>query len=222
VPEAAEVLLDQMRVQVASQASGLDTLRTRATAVVSVAGLVAGLFAPHYLTDSYGVGIAALAAFTTCAILATIVLFPQRVGFSVPLGQADLEWVRTNGSNPDAGSMLALQTASTLIVAYDSNRDALGASRQLLHVGVGRLRSSARALGRGGPRQLARTRRVVGLPSLPIRIVGRWWWRRGWRIRIRLLGTSDHSASQSHGSIASTKIPTAGHCGWERDLVLTN
>ena len=123
--EAATILLEQVRTQIAGQESLLNGIRTRATTVVSVAGVVAGLFAPRFLTHSHGVGFAALGAFLVCGYLALATLLPLRVAFSVPLDQTDLDWVSANGDNPAAGSMFAVQTAKTLTTAYEHNRDAL-------------------------------------------------------------------------------------------------
>jgi hypothetical protein len=128
---ASAILLEQVRAQVAGQEDSLNSVRTRATTLVSVAGVVGGLFAPRFLTASHGIGYAAIAAFLGCGLLASVILFPRTVAFSIPFGQADLDWVQANGDRPEAGPAIALEAVKTLMTAYDHNKTSLARVGQI-------------------------------------------------------------------------------------------
>jgi hypothetical protein len=81
--DAAALIWDQAKQQLAQQNADLDLLRTRAVAMLSVAALVAGLFGtrlPHGYTHGGTLAfvIAALALFATSVVLAVIVAAPRR------------------------------------------------------------------------------------------------------------------------------------------------
>lgn len=80
--EAAALLWEQARQQLAQQNSDLDLLRTRATAILSVAALVAGLFGTripaHPGIRSVSFVIVALSLFAVSALLAVAVAAPRR------------------------------------------------------------------------------------------------------------------------------------------------
>ena len=80
---AAAVLWAQARDEIAQQVSELDTLRTRAVALMSVAALVGGLFGsrlPHGHQPALRVAAlaAALVLFSAGVLLAVIVALPRR------------------------------------------------------------------------------------------------------------------------------------------------
>ena len=81
--EAAAVLWTQARDEIAEQVSELDTLRTRAVALMSVAALVGGLFGsrvPHGHQQAAQVGalVAALILFSAGVLVAVIIALPRR------------------------------------------------------------------------------------------------------------------------------------------------
>lgn len=81
--EAAAVLWAQARDEIAHQVSELDTLRTRAVALMSVAALVGGLFGsriPHGHEQMARVAalVAALVLFAAGVLVAVIIALPRR------------------------------------------------------------------------------------------------------------------------------------------------
>jgi hypothetical protein len=81
--EAAAVLWAQARDEIAQQVSELDTLRTRAVALMSVAALVGGLFGSriphgHQRATQVGALVAALILFSAGVVLAVIIALPRR------------------------------------------------------------------------------------------------------------------------------------------------
>jgi hypothetical protein len=88
---AMVMLWDEARRQLVRQEAALDTLRTQAVAVLSVASIVAGLFGSQVTrTNQPGsvdlaVG-AALALFATTAVVAIVILWPRTWAFSHDLG----------------------------------------------------------------------------------------------------------------------------------------
>jgi hypothetical protein len=81
--DAAALIWDQARQQLAQQNADLDLLRTRAVAMLSVAALVAGLFGTrlpndHAHTRTLAFVIAALALFAVSVVLAVLVAAPRR------------------------------------------------------------------------------------------------------------------------------------------------
>jgi hypothetical protein len=80
---AAELLWEQAKAQLAGQKAEVDALRTRAVALLSVASLVAGLFASrlphsHAATRTVVASIAALALFGVSVVLALLIAAPKR------------------------------------------------------------------------------------------------------------------------------------------------
>lgn len=82
--DAAVLVWDQAKQQLAAQSASLDLLRTRTTAMLSVATLVAGLFATRLPSDKthlqgrvLGFVIAALALFGLSAVLAILAVAPR-------------------------------------------------------------------------------------------------------------------------------------------------
>lgn len=83
VAEAAQLLWSEAQRQISRQESDIDTLRTRAVAVLSVAALVAGLFGSHISTAPHRhtwVGwavAAALVLFAASVVCAVVVMMPR-------------------------------------------------------------------------------------------------------------------------------------------------
>jgi hypothetical protein len=80
--EATALLWDEARHQIDEQRSTLESLRSRSIALLSVASLVAALFAPHVFEEAHrwwvDVAIpAALVAFALCALIVVWVLAPK-------------------------------------------------------------------------------------------------------------------------------------------------
>lgn len=80
---AAAVLWAQARDEIAQQVSELDTLRTRAVALLSVAALVGGLFGSrlprgHQSAPRVAALIIALALFSAGVLLAVIIALPRQ------------------------------------------------------------------------------------------------------------------------------------------------
>lgn len=107
---ALAMLWDEARRQLVRQEAALDTLRTQAVAVLSVAAIVAGLFASHVTTtnEPFGVDLAVIAAlvlFAATAGLAIAIVWPRTWTFAhalddvidkverqVPVGADDLSY----------------------------------------------------------------------------------------------------------------------------------
>ncbi|MGD0320090.1 MAG: hypothetical protein ABSC00_00555 [Acidimicrobiales bacterium] len=75
--DSAALLWDESRRQITSQAAELDTLRTRAVAILSVASLVAGLFGGRIVATDHHPG------YVTGAIAVALVLFALSVLASI-------------------------------------------------------------------------------------------------------------------------------------------
>jgi hypothetical protein len=81
--DAAALIWDQAKQQLAQQNADLDLLRTRAVAMLSVGALVAGLFGTripnsHIHSRALAFVIAALALFAVSVVLAVLVAAPRR------------------------------------------------------------------------------------------------------------------------------------------------
>ena len=86
----AELLLGEMRTKLDGQLSTLESARTRAAVVLSVSGVIAGLFAQH-LTHPVGYwGLAALASFVVGGIPAVWILGPHKMTLSPEAS----DWIR--------------------------------------------------------------------------------------------------------------------------------
>jgi hypothetical protein len=122
-----EILLDQARRQVDQQVGSLDTLRTRSTAVVSVGGIVAALFATHFLPHAGNLTLAAFASLFAVVALGVFILWPREWNIGVPLPVYQ-QWIedyhqwRLDGE-PDLAESLTEELAGTLVIAYSNNRD---------------------------------------------------------------------------------------------------
>jgi hypothetical protein len=86
------MLWEEARRQLVRQEAGLDTLRTQAVAVLSVASIVAGLFGAHVMTahrsssEHLWIGIA-LALFAGTVIAALVILWPRKWAFDHSLAK---------------------------------------------------------------------------------------------------------------------------------------
>jgi hypothetical protein len=104
-----ELLWDEARRQLVRQEAALDTLRTQAVAVLSVASIVAGLFGSHVPTSNLAPNraaevVASFAFFGVTEILAIIVLWPRTWNFAHgiagPLGDVE------NGTSVNSDDVL--------------------------------------------------------------------------------------------------------------------
>jgi hypothetical protein len=124
-----DVLLEQARLQVSQQEASLDTLRTRSTAILSIGGVVAALFAPHYLHKGDIWGYLAIVAFAVTVITGTIIFWPREWAVGVPLGDYQ-DWIDERREwrkqyDPDGADLtepLTEEIAGTLVLAYVNNR----------------------------------------------------------------------------------------------------
>ena len=124
-----EVLLEQARLQVGQQEASLDTLRTRVTAILSIGGVVAALFAPHYLHKGNAWSYWAVGFFAGTVIVGAILLWPRDWAVGVPLGNYQ-QWITDHRSwrvehDPDGKDLsvpLIEEIAATLVLAYVGNR----------------------------------------------------------------------------------------------------
>ncbi|MBF6556315.1 MAG: hypothetical protein IVW52_09110 [Acidimicrobiales bacterium] len=123
-----EVLLEQARIQVAQQEASLDLIRTRATAVLSIAGVVAALFAPHYLRRGDVWAYWAVGALVLTMFPAVWIHLPTDWAIGVQLDRYPkwIEDVRTwrrehAPESPDLTNQLTEEFASVLVGAYVSN-----------------------------------------------------------------------------------------------------
>ena len=84
---AAAVLWDESRRQITRQEAGLDSLRTRAVALLSVSSLVAGLFGGRFANIRSHEGYAklaivvALVTFTLSVVAVIVILTPKKKGW---------------------------------------------------------------------------------------------------------------------------------------------
>lgn len=85
-----ELLLAEMRTKLDGQLATLESVRTRAAVVLSVSGVIAGLFAGHLKQPIGNWGIAALAAFVIGNLPAIWILWPHKMTLSP---KAD-DWIR--------------------------------------------------------------------------------------------------------------------------------
>jgi hypothetical protein len=143
-----EVLLEQARLQVGQQEASFDTLRTRVTAILSIGGVVAALFAPHYLHKGNAWSYWAIGFFAGTVIVGAILLWPRDWAVGVPLGDYQ-QWITDHRSwraehDPDGDDLSAALTeeiAATLVLAYVGNRSkyewlARGYGLQCLLLGI--------------------------------------------------------------------------------------
>lgn len=84
--DSAALLWDESRRQITRQEADLDTLRSRAVALLSVSSLVAGLFGAratthHHPTFATVATVAALAFFSLSVLAILLVLAPKRKGW---------------------------------------------------------------------------------------------------------------------------------------------
>jgi hypothetical protein len=130
--EAAELLWEQAQRQLSQQSADLDSLRTRAIAMLSVAALAAGLFGSRVpsVHSSLGAGIAAVIAlglFAICVVLAVQIVMPMKHAwrFTSPL--------RVLVKEVGAGSVLPMDVALTLANHAEESRKENEAKLESLH-----------------------------------------------------------------------------------------
>ena len=117
--DATELLWEQAQRQLSRQSTDLDTLRTRAIAMLSVGALAAALFGsrlPHaHLSVATAVAVAfALGFFAIGVVLAAWIVMPSAWRFTYPL--------RPLVSEVKAGSALAMDVALSLANHAEESR----------------------------------------------------------------------------------------------------
>ena len=128
-PSEYEVLLEQARLQLNQQEQSLDLLRTRATAIISIGGIVAALFAPHFLPHAGNLTLGALGSLFAVVFLGIFILWPKEWNMGVPLFEYQ-DWIDNHRQwrrqyAPDASDLaqpLTEEIAATLVIAYARNR----------------------------------------------------------------------------------------------------
>jgi uncharacterized protein (DUF2062 family) len=132
VTEATELLWEQAQRQLSQQSADLDSLRTRALAMLSVAALAAGLFGSHVplAHSSLGTAIAAVIAlglFAICVVLAVWIATPMKHAwrFTFPL--------RVLVSEVGTGSALPMDVALSLTKYAEESRRANEDKLENLH-----------------------------------------------------------------------------------------
>lgn len=116
--ETGELIWEEAKRLLARQEAALDALHTKAFALLSVSGIVAGLFAGQVLTGPMGTGRAvavgvALTAFVISAALVLYIQWPRRFDFSHDLD----DWIK----ELEAGQPAPMEEA-TYNLSRDLNR----------------------------------------------------------------------------------------------------
>jgi hypothetical protein len=95
MPSPAELLLAEMRTKLDGQIATLESLRTRSAVVLSVSGVIAGLFAQGLNGPIGNWGIAALIVFVLGSVPAIWILWPHKMTLS-PQGEGWIEFAKGN------------------------------------------------------------------------------------------------------------------------------
>jgi hypothetical protein len=134
VTSPAELLVAEMRSRLDGQVATLESARTRAAVVLSVSGVIAGLFAQHLSHHIGNWGLAALATFVVGGIPAVWILGPHKLTVSpqgddwIRFATQDMEWSKENPAHAsgDLGAAeLAVQMVPSMRGWGDDNEKVL-------------------------------------------------------------------------------------------------
>jgi hypothetical protein len=132
----AELLLSEMRTKLDGQLATLESARTRVAVLLSVSGVIAGLFAQNLKGHIGGWGVAALVAFVVGGIPAIWILGPHKMTLSpkadgwIDYAQQQFDFVKGQMSeeHPDptaTGDIGAAELANVMLpsmqIWYSSN-----------------------------------------------------------------------------------------------------
>lgn len=120
----SEVLLEQARQQLARQEQAVDTMRNRATAVLTACGLVAAFFGSHAFSSQHRSGAVwvALILFALAGLCTGFVLAPRKMAFTERLDQW-IDWVESAAAADDLATVGMRGLANNLDELWNINQD---------------------------------------------------------------------------------------------------
>ena len=118
--EAARVVLDQARLQLADQLVRFDNFRSKSFTALAVSGTVAAFFSGRIATAPHGLKVAGIVAFATTAVLAIAIVWPAHLLHGAKLNELDT-WLRQYGDDEDAARSLTDSMAHAVIDSLRKN-----------------------------------------------------------------------------------------------------
>jgi hypothetical protein len=127
---ATEIVLDQVRLQIAEQFKRLDDFRTKAFAGFAVSGGLAAFFGARVARAPLAVAALSIAAFAMTAAVALAVARPIKVAHGLELHDSVKDgkpvqgwgpWLAANGSHPDADELAVKSATEALLDVHAKN-----------------------------------------------------------------------------------------------------
>ncbi len=131
--QAAQVLLDQARLQLTDQMVRLDNFRSKSFAALAVSGTVAAFFGGRIASTPYGLKITGICVFGATALLSVVIAWPMQLFHGVQLRETR-DWLSNYGDHEEAATLMTQSAARAVVDSIIKNEGKVGRASLLFGV----------------------------------------------------------------------------------------